>query len=104
MSLGLRKGDKVIVIAGKSKGKSGKVLKTMAKQKRVVVEGANLVKKHLRRRSENEPGGIKEIPSSIHISNVAILCANCNRGVRFAIKVSKNKNKVRICSKCKKPI
>jgi len=104
MSLGIKKGDKVIVISGKSKGKTGKVLRVLLAKKRVVVEGANLVKKHIRRRSESEQGGIKELPASINVSNVALLCSSCNKGVRFGIKISKDKSKARICKKCQKPI
>jgi len=104
MSLRIKKGDKVLVIAGKSKGKSGKVLKVLLSKNRVVVEGVSLVKKHIKRRSENEPGGIKEIPSSVHISNVALFCSNCNKGKRFGVTISKDKSKVRICKRCQKPI
>jgi len=104
MSLKIKKGDKVIVIAGKDKGKSGKVVKSFPKNLRVVVEGVNLVKKHLRRRSESEPGGIREVPRPLSISNVAILCSNCNKGVRTGIKIAKDKSKTRICKKCQKPI
>jgi len=104
MSLRIKKGDKVAVIAGKNKGKFGKVLRAVSDKGRVVVEGVNLVKKHIRRRSENEPGGIREIPASIDISNVALFCPDCNRGVKFAVKVSKDKSKARICKKCQRVI
>ncbi len=104
MSLRIKKGDKVEVIAGKNKGKAGKVLKVLSEKRRVVVEGVNLVKKHIRKRSESEPGGIKEIPASLNISNIALFCASCNRGVRFGVKVSSDKSKARICKKCQKPI
>jgi large subunit ribosomal protein L24 len=104
MSLRIKKGDKVIVTAGKNKGKSGKVLKVSAASARIVVEGLNLVKKHIRRRSENEPGGVKEVPAPIHISNVALFCANCNKGVRFGVKQAKDKSKTRVCKKCQRAI
>lgn len=104
MSLGIKKGDKVLVIAGKNKGKVGKILRVSVDPKRVVVEGVNLVKKHIRRRSESETGGIKEIPATINSSNVALFCGNCNKGVRFGVKVSDDKSKVRICRRCQKPI
>ena len=105
MSLEIKRGDKVIVIAGKSKGKVGKILRVSLKPKRrVVVDGVNLVKKHIRRRSESEAGGIKEIPSTISASNIALFCSNCNKGVRFGIKVSDDKSKVRICKRCQRPI
>ena len=104
MGLAIKKGDKVIVIAGKGKGKTGKILRISAKTKRVIVDNVNLVKKHVRRRSENETGGIKEIPATINISNVALFCGSCNKGVRFGVKIADVKSKTRICKKCQKPI
>lgn len=104
MSLKIKKGDKVVITTGKDKGKTGKVLKVLPDKSRIVVEGTNLVKKHIRRRSESEPGGIKEIPASLNISNAALFCPNCNRGSRFGVKISKDKSKVRICKRCQKPI
>jgi len=104
MSLRIKKGDKVVVLAGKNKGRSGKVLKNSISNGRIFVDGVNLVKKHIRRRSESEPGGIKEIPSSISISNVALFCTNCNKGVRFGTKISDDKSKIRVCKKCNRPI
>ena len=104
MSLRIKKGDKVVVLAGKDKGKSGKVLKFAVGKKRLVVDGVNLVKKHMRRRSESEPGGIKEIPASIDISNVSLYCPNCNRRVRFGVSISDDKTKTRICKRCQRAI
>jgi large subunit ribosomal protein L24 len=104
MSLRIKKGDKVTVLSGKDRSKTGKVLKFSPEKERIVIEGVNLVKKHIRRRSESEPGGIKEIPAPIHISNVALYCPNCNRGVRFGVKVSDDKTKTRICKRCQRPI
>jgi len=100
MSLRIRKDDMVIVIAGKDKGKKGKVLKVLPSKNRAVVEGVNLVKKHLRRRSEEEKGGIFQIPSPIHLSNLMLFCRSCNRGVRFKTQVLKDGTKVRICKRC----
>jgi len=102
--LRIRKGDRIQVCAGKDKGKTGKILKVLCSKNRVIVEGINLVKKHMRRRSEAEPGGIKEIPSSIHISNLTLFCPHCNRGTRFGIKILEDKTKLRICKRCNKPI
>ena len=104
MSLKVKKGDKVILLSGKDKGKTGKIVKSLISQSRVIVEGLNLVKKHVRRRSESETGGIREVPSSIHISNAALYCNNCNRGVRFGVKISDDKTKIRICKRCNRPI
>ncbi|MDD5194512.1 MAG: 50S ribosomal protein L24 [Candidatus Omnitrophica bacterium] len=104
MSLEIRKGDKVQVIKGKDKGKSGKVLQGFPESGRVIIEGINLAKKHMRRRSETEQGGIKEIPSPIRKENVALFCSSCNKGVRFSVKVMEDKSKVRICRKCQQTI
>jgi len=104
MSLRIKRGDKVVILAGKDKGKTGKVLKVFPKEMRAIVEGVNLVKKHIRRRGENEPGGIKEIPAPLHISNLALFCSNCNRGVRFGIRILEDKSKIRVCKRCQQPI
>ncbi len=104
MSLQIKKGDKVEVLCGKDKGKVGKVLKVFPARERLIVEGVNLFKKHLRRRSESEAGGIKEIPLSLHISNVALFCPRCNRGVRFGVNVLEDKTKLRYCKHCKQSI
>jgi len=100
----IRKGDKVKILSGKDKDKMGKVLKVIVSKKRVVVEGANIVKKHMRKRSEAEPGGIREVPAPVHISNVSLFCPNCNRETRFAIKVLEDKSKIRVCKRCGRPI
>lgn len=99
MALRIKKGDIVEVRAGKDKGKKGKVLKVLDNA-RVRVEGVNLVKKHMRRRREGDQGGIVEVPGYIHISNVNLFCPKCNRGVRFGVKVTAEKGKVRVCKKC----
>ena len=99
-----KKGDKVAMLAGKDKGKTGRILKVFSQKNRVIVEGINIVKKHLRRRSESEAGGVKEIPSSVHISNVILFCSNCNRGVRYSMKTLEDKSKIRLCKKCKRTI
>ena len=104
MSLGIKKGDKVIVISGKDRGKSGKVLTVLTADKRVIVEGVNVMKKHIRRRSEAEQGGLREVPVAINVSKVLLFCSSCSRGVRFSIKVSDDKTKARICKKCQKLI
>ena len=104
MSLKIKKSDKVQVMRGKDKGKTGKVLEIISSQNTAIVEGLNLAKKHLRRRSESEPGGIKEIPSPLHLSNIALFCQNCSRGRRVAIKKLEDKSKARICKKCQQPI
>ena len=70
--MNLKVGDKVVVIAGSSKGKEGKITKTLRRENRVVVEGVNVVKKHVKPNRENETGGILEVEAPIHISNVVV--------------------------------
>ncbi|RII29339.1 MAG: 50S ribosomal protein L24 [Geobacter sp.] len=93
------KGDTVVVIAGKEKNKSGKILQILSKKNSVIVEGLNMVKRHVKARG-NEPGGIKEKEASIHISNVMLFCSKCAKPVRTTIKALENGDKQRLCVKC----
>ena len=94
----LKKEDSVQIIAGKDKGKKGRILKILRDKDRVVVEGANIVKKAKRRRNQQDRGGIIEVEAAIHSSNVAIICKKCGP-TRIGYKVS-GENKTRICRKC----
>jgi large subunit ribosomal protein L24 len=96
---GLKKGDMVKVIAGKEKGRTGKILKTIKDKERVVVEKLNLLKKHKRPDAKSK-GGIIEKEGSIHASNVLIICNKCDAGVRLGYKVLEDGKKVRVCKKC----
>ena len=103
MALNIKKGDNVIVIAGKDKGKSGKVLSSNPAKFTVVVEGVNEITKHVKPRSAQQQGGIVKENGSINASNVMLLCPVCNKGVRFTVKtetVDGKEVKVRICKKC----
>ncbi len=93
------KGDTVMVIAGKEKTKTGTVQKVLPKKDSVIVEGLNMVKRHVRARS-NEPGGIVEKEASIHLSNVQLYCTKCAKPVRTRIKLLENGEKQRTCVKC----
>jgi len=95
----LRKNDMVQVIAGREKGKTGKVLSVDVSSHRVVVEKMNMVKRHQKPTQANRSGGIIEKESSIHYSNVLLLCGKCNKGVRVGHKVV-DKKKVRVCKRC----
>jgi len=97
---GLKKGDVVEVIAGKEKGRTGKILKVLREKDRVVVEKLNLVKKH-KKPDNKSKGGVVEKEGSIHASNVLIICNKCDTGVRIAYKTLEDRKKVRICGKCK---
>lgn len=102
--MNIRKNDIVSVIAGKDKGKKGKVLRIFPQKGRTIVEGINFVKRHIRKRREDEPGGIIQRESPIHISNLMLYCNKCNRPVRTGVKLLKDKSKVRFCKRCKETI
>ena len=94
----LKKEDTVEIIAGKDKGKRGRVLKILRDKDRVIVEGANIVKKAKKRRNQQDRGGIVEIEAALHSSNVMIVCKKCGPS-RIGYKIDGN-NKTRICKKC----
>lgn len=93
------KGDTVMVIAGKEKSKTGKILQILGKKDAVIVEGLNMVKRHVRARG-NEPGGITEKEAALHVSNVQLYCTKCAKPVRTRTKVLENGEKQRTCTKC----
>ena len=100
----IRKDDNVKVIAGNSKGKTGKVLKVIPDKNRVIVEGANMVKKHQKPDRNNQQGGIIEKEAAIHISNVMIVCSNCKKAVRVSRKRNEDGTTERICRSCNKAV
>lgn len=100
MSLRIKRGDTVQVISGAENGKTGKVLRIDAGIDRIIVENINIRKKHMRKRRQEDEAGIVPIPAPIHISNVALYCTKCKKGVRFKTNVLEDKTKVRICAKC----
>lgn len=95
----IKKGDNVVVIAGKDKGKKGKVLETSPKSLKVVVEGVNIVSKHKKPRSAQDKGGIIKQTNPIDSSNVMVVCPACDKATRVAHKIVDGK-KVRVCKKC----
>ncbi|MBN2539802.1 MAG: 50S ribosomal protein L24 [Deltaproteobacteria bacterium] len=95
----IKKNDMVKVIAGREKGKTGKVLKVISEKNRVVIEKTNLIKKHQRPDAKGK-GGIVEKEAPLHVSNVMLICNKCNGGVRIGYKVLEDGKKVRICTKC----
>ncbi len=94
----IRKDDTVEIIAGKDKGKRGNVVRVIRDKDRVIVGGANLVKKAMKKRSQQDRGGIVEIEAPIHVSNVMIVCKKCGP-TRIGYKIDGDK-KVRVCRKC----
>jgi large subunit ribosomal protein L24 len=97
----LKKNDMVQVIAGKDKGKSGKILDVDARSGRVTVEKVNMVKRHSKASQKNPQGGVILKEKAVHYSNVQLMCPKCNRGVRFGVKLNeKTGKKTRVCKKC----
>jgi len=94
----LKKDDTVEVIAGKDKGKRGRILKVLRDKDRVVVDGVNIVKKAQKRRKQTDRGGIIEVEAAIHCSNVAVVCKKCGP-TRIGYKIE-GENKTRVCRKC----
>ena len=94
-----KKGDIVKVLAGKDKGKTGKILKAIPEKNRIVIEKVNMIKKH-KKPDQKTKGGVVEKEGSIHISKVGLLCNKCNTAVRVRNKMLEDGKKVRICSKC----
>jgi large subunit ribosomal protein L24 len=98
----IKKGDKVKILLGKDNGKEGTVAFVLGKDKRVFVEGVNLYKRHVKKMQDIE-GGIIDLPKSMNISNVGLVCPNCNKVTRIGYKMDGN-TKIRICKKCGKDI
>ena len=96
----IRKNDSVMVIAGKERGKTGKVLRVLPDDGAVIIERINIVKRHTKPRGPQQPGGIVEKEASIDASNVMIMCDKCNAPVRIAHKILADGSKIRICRRC----
>jgi large subunit ribosomal protein L24 len=99
--LHIKKNDTVKVLAGKDKGKSGKVLKVLPAGNRAIVQGVNFTKKHQRQRRQGEQGGIIQREAPIDLSNLAVVCKGCNAATRVGRDVLKDGSKVRYCKNCK---
>ena len=101
----IRKDDTVTVMAGKDKGKQGKVMRVFPLTRKALVQGVNYVKKHKRRtQQEQQHTGIVQIEAPISLSNLAVICKSCNAPTRVGFSVEKDKTKTRVCKKCNEPI
>lgn len=101
MRFHIRKNDQVEVIAGRDSGKRGKVLRVIPGRARAIVERVNMIKRHTRPNpQQNIKGGIVERESSMHVSNLMLVCPECNESVRIRHKVLTDGRKVRTCSSC----
>lgn len=99
----IHKGDQVLIISGKDRQRKGKVIEVLPKIRRVVVEGLNLRKKHLRPKRSGEKGQIIKLPAPLNVSNVKLICPKCGKATRLGYKIEAGK-KYRICKKCKQEI
>ena len=97
--LHVRKDDTVVVLSGDSKGVKGKVIDVSVKEGKVLVEGANIIHKHVKPRKQGETGGIVDTEGAIYASKVALYCSKCDQGVRVKHQIVDGK-KVRVCAKC----
>ncbi len=96
----LKKGDEVLVIRGKDRGKKGKILRIIRKENRAIVENINLVEKKQRPTQDNPQGGIIKIEEAIPVSSLQIVCPSCQKNTRIGIRLLENNQKIRYCKKC----
>lgn len=98
----IRKGDTVLLTAGKDKNKKGKVIQVLPKEGKLVIEGINIVKKHVRPKRSGEKGQRVEVPRALSLSNIKLVCPKCKKSTRVGYKiVSKGREKrIRVCKKC----
>jgi len=99
----IKKNDTVLVISGKDKGRKGKIIEILSSKSRILVEGINLKKKHVKPKKQGEKGQIIQIPGSMSVSNVKIICPKCSKPARIGYRIE-GKNKYRICKKCNQEI
>lgn len=100
IKLHVRKGDKVKVLSGKDKGKKGKIIRTFPREKKVLVEGVNIIKKHARATQKVPQAGIREMEAPIYSSKVMLICPSCQQPTRIFHRVLADGKKVRGCKKC----
>jgi len=100
----IRKNDTVVIIAGKERGKRGKVRRAFPDEDRVIVEGLNMIKRHSRARRAVRQAGIIELEAPIHISNLMLLCEKCDKPTRVGFHFLADGKRVRICNLCREVI
>ncbi|MDP2646743.1 MAG: 50S ribosomal protein L24 [Desulfobacterales bacterium] len=96
----VKKNDKVKVIAGKDKGKIGKVIKVVKNDNRILIEKVNFIKRHSKPTAQNRQGGIIEKEAPIHLSNVMLMCNKCIKPARIKMQYLEDGKKMRVCRKC----
>jgi large subunit ribosomal protein L24 len=100
----LKVNDQVEIIAGKDKGRVGKIIKLVAKSNKAVVERANMIKRHTKPSASNQQGQIVEKEAPIHVSNLMLVCPKCTKTVRAGNRIMEDGSKVRVCKKCNETI
>lgn len=100
----IKKGDTVLVTAGKDKGKKGKVEKVIEKKEKVVIAGVNVFRRHRKSQGQGRKGEIIDIVRPLNTSNIALICPKCGKQTRAGFDINKKGVKIRICKKCRKEI
>ena len=98
--LHVKKNDLVMVIKGREKGKSGRVLKVLPEKEKVIIEKINFIKRHSRPHGQQRRGGILEREAPLHVSKLTLLCEKCNKPVRIGHRIVEGTKKARYCRKC----
>ena len=96
----VKTGDTVVILSGKDRGKKGKIMQVSPKEGKVIVEGINMVTKHVKPRRMGETGGIVKAEAPIYACKVMVVCPKCNKPTRVGHSVDKNGKKVRVCKHC----
>ena len=100
----IRKNDTVVIIAGKDRGKKGKIRRALPNEDRVIVEGLNMIKRHSRAGRAARQAGIIELEAPIRVSNVMLVCGKCGKPARVSFRFLEDGKKVRICNSCREVI
>jgi large subunit ribosomal protein L24 len=99
----VKKGDTVLIISGKDRGRTAKILRALPKERGILVEGINLKKKHVKPKKQGEKGQVVQIPAVLDVSNIKIVCPKCGKAARVGYRIDGDIKK-RICKKCKQDI
>jgi len=100
----IKKGDKVKILKGRDRGKTGKVQNVSSEKNKLTIDGLNLSVKHARPRKQGEKGQRIQYPAPMDVANVMIICPKCSKPSRMGYKILEDKKKVRLCRKCKEVI
>ncbi len=100
----IRRGDEVLVLTGRDRGETGKVRRAFPRENRILVEGVNMVKRHMKPRGRTSQAGIITREAPIHVSNVMLICPKCQQPTRIGIRLLEDGSKARVCKKCQEVI